>query len=93
MALLLLGAVVSLHYHPLAAPAEMRRLADSHTAGQPDRSVECVVCRALDPVQLAIARGAAPPQFVARVLPELAAGVAALFVATPFSPRAPPAAV
>lgn len=93
VALLILGAMVSLHHHPLAAPADALRLSQASADGQPDRSVDCVVCRALDPVQLVLARGAAPPLLVARTVPELAAGVLSLFLATSFSPRAPPAAV
>lgn len=93
VALLLVGALASLHHHALASPAELLRLTAGSAEGQPDRAVDCVVCRATGPAGLVIARGAAPPVPVARALETFATGITSCGTASSFSPRAPPAAV
>ena len=91
-ALLLFGVVGSFHHHKLAAPAQSLAIGVAAGESHPARSIDCVVCRAADPVHLVAVREPAPPLAVAHsVIHAFAAPVSAA-TSRSFSPRAPPAA-
>ena len=91
VALLLLGGIASVHHHQLVAPAdglafETAAQLEDHGA----RTVDCVVCRALHPVQSVSGCHPAPPLLVGSSVAERDVEILPVSVARSFPPRAPP---
>lgn len=91
-ALLMLGAVQSLHHHRLVGTQEALEIEASSVESHQARSVDCVICRATDPVRLVVAHESAPPVVESASFTPALRAVVSTSSARWFSPRAPPSA-
>lgn len=91
-ALLLLGAVQSLHHHRLVGAHEALEIGEPSIESHQARSIDCVICRATDPVRLVAAHEPAPPVVESASFTPALRAVVSTTSARWFSPRAPPSA-
>jgi hypothetical protein len=91
--LIVFGTVSSLHHHSLAAPADGQVLGTLSGEDHPSRSLDCLVCRAMDAAPLVAQQSLVPDTLVAASAAIDPVSTPAPLLAPSSSPRAPPAHV